>query len=160
MRATYSRSGLLAFALASVVAGGGCAPDSSTVATDGGGADGGAGGSAATVTYTKDVQPILMAKCAPCHTGQSLGDHNIATTYADALKQVKSVDSLGCWNDTDPTMFTKPKMVGECALILIMNGRMPNGAGCGNAMPLEPDMCLSAQQKSVIAAWVAAGLPQ
>jgi hypothetical protein len=57
-------------------------------------------------------------------------------------------------------MFTMPKKVGECAQILILNGRMPNGAGCANNPPLEPTMCLSAAEKAVIAAWVAAGLPQ
>jgi hypothetical protein len=124
-------------------------------------ADGKDGGDAgAAVTYTKDVQPILMAKCSPCHTTEGLGNHNLASTYADAMKPVESVDSTGCWNDADQTMFTMPKKVGECALILIMSGRMPMGAGCGGSMPLDPSACLSADQKATIAAWVAAGLPQ
>jgi hypothetical protein len=115
---------------------------------------------APTVTYTKDVQPIFQAKCSPCHSELDLGRHNIATTYADALHDIESVDSYGCWNDSDPNMFTMPKRVGECALILIMNGRMPSGAGCGGSMPEDPSKCLSAEQKALVAAWVAAGMPQ
>jgi hypothetical protein len=146
------RYGLLA---AIVVTGFGCPP----APADEGGKDGG-GDTVATVTYTKDVQPIFMAKCAPCHTGLSLGRQNIGTTYADVLKLAESVDSTGCWNDTDSMTHTMPKKVGECALVLIMNGRMPNGAACDKAEPLAPEACLSADQKATIAAWVAAGMPQ
>lgn len=151
MKLKFSRSALLvAIALTCV----GCAPSTASPQNDGG------GDAASSVTYTKNVQPIFMAKCAPCHTGQGLGSHNIGTTYADALKPIESVDSLGCWNDTDPLMFTKPKKVGECAIILIMNGRMPNGAACDKTMPLDPNACLTSDQKATIASWVAAGMPQ
>jgi hypothetical protein len=112
------------------------------------------------VTYTKDVQPIFKAKCSPCHADQQLGHHNLATSYVDAFNLIESFDSYGCWNDTDPSMFTKPKRVGECALVLIMNGRMPSGAGCGSPTPEDPTKCLSADQKALVAAWVAAGMPE
>ena len=112
------------------------------------------------VTYTKDVQPIFKAKCSPCHADQDLGRHNLATSYDDALDSIESFDSYGCWNDADPTMFTMPKKVGECALVLIMNGRMPSGAGCGNPTPEDPTKCLSVDQKALVAAWVAAGMPE
>jgi hypothetical protein len=154
MRSTRLISAFL-FAVAVLPAGvGGCLPDSNR-ATDGG-ADSRAD-AAGTVTYTKDVRPILMAKCAPCHTGQSLGGHDIGTTYADALKPVTSVDSHGCWNDTEMTM---PKKIGECALILVTSGQMPMGAGCASMPPLDPGMCLSAEQKATLMSWVAAGMPQ
>lgn len=133
----------------------GCMPADPVSAVDAGPDRG--GDAAKSVTYTKDVQPIFRAKCSPCHDGQELGHHDIATNYTDALQPIESFDSFGCWNDTEQTM---PKKVGECALILIMNGRMPSGAGCGNDMPLEPEKCLSSEQKAVIAAWVAAGMPQ
>src|SRR3954471_980987 len=131
----------------------GCLP-ASTSPNDGG------GDTAAAVTYTKDVQPIFMARCTPCHTGSHLGNHDIGINYADALKPVESVDSFCCWNDPDDTTHTMPKKVGECAQILILNGRMPYGAGCASNPPLDPTMCLTAGEKAVIAAWVAAGLPQ
>jgi hypothetical protein len=112
-------------------------------------------------TYTRDVQPILAVKCSPCHAGQNLGNHNIATTYADTQHPVESVDSFGCWDGMDTTtgMPTMPKKVGECALVLIMNGRMPMGKGCGSPTE-DPAVCVSAAEKAVIAAWIAAGMPQ
>ena len=139
----------------------GCSP-ASTVAPDAGDdANKNDGGDAAkVVTYTKDVKPIFVAKCSPCHADEDQGEHNIATHYEDVSKPVQSFDSFGCWNDSDPSMFTMPKKVGECALILIMNGRMPQGAGCFNAMPEDPSKCLSSEQKATIAAWVAAGMPE
>jgi hypothetical protein len=106
------------------------------------------------VTYTKDVQPIFMVKCAPCHTGQGLGGHNIGTTYADALMPVSSLDAMGCW---DSTMMV-PKTVGECALISIMNGWMPMGMYCFNTP--RPPTCVSLAEQDIIAAWVAEGMPQ
>src|SRR5215831_2563181 len=99
----------------------GCLP-ASTAAMDGGGAD-----AAVAVTYTNQIQPILLAKCSPCHSTQHQGFHNIATNYADALKPVESLDSVGCWYDVAMTM---PKKVGECALISAQNGRMPYAMGC------------------------------
>ena len=110
----------------------------------------------ATVTYTKDVQPILMAKCAPCHTTDGSGNHNIATTYADVMKPVQSIDApAGCFKDTAKTM---PKTMGECALAAIMDGWMPMSMGCFNTP--RPDPCVTLAQQDVIAAWVAAGMPQ
>jgi hypothetical protein len=140
MQRTLTRAAMTVAAVAAL----GCAPDAISP-TDGGGG----------VTYTKDVQPILMAKCAPCHTTQGLGGHNIATTYADALKPVTSLDAMGCWNDAAMTM---PKKIGECALISIMNGWMPMSMGCFNT-PRPPE-CVSQAQQDVITAWVAAGMPQ
>jgi len=131
----------------------GCAPAANEPGD--GGADG--GGGAGAVTYTKDVQPILKAKCAPCHTDSAASNHNVATNYADVNKPVEAFDFGVCWKDTEMTM---PKKVGECALLLINSGQMPLGAGCGGAMPLQPDACLTAAQKGVISAWVAAGMPQ
>jgi hypothetical protein len=135
----------------------GCLPASNAV-MDAGGSDRADAG--ATVTYTKDVQPIFKAKCSPCHADQQLGHHNLATRYEDAFEPIESFDSYGCWNDTDPSMLTMPKKVGECALVLIMNGRMPSGFGCGSPTPEDPSKCLSADQKAVVAAWVAAGMPE
>lgn len=136
-----------------------CEPSSPTEGGTGGagGGTGGAGGTGAGVTYTKDVRPIFMAKCSPCHAGMSLGMQDIATTYEDVLKPIHSVDSFGCWDDVEMTI---PKKVGECALILILNGRMPQNAGCASTPPLQPSMCLSDQQKATLDSWIKAGMPR
>ena len=130
----------------------GCAP-TPTSKSDASGSGGGGGG----VTYTKDVQPILMVKCAPCHTTQGLGSHNIATTYADVHDLVQSLDApSGCFLDgVDKTM---PKTIGECALVAIMEGWMPMAMFCSD-MP-RPAPCVTLAQQDVIAAWVAAGMPE
>lgn len=109
------------------------------------------------VTYTKDVQPILIAKCSPCHAGESQGRHNIATNYADAHKNVDSLDSVDCWKDVAMTI---PKTVGECSLISARNGRMPRAKGCDQMQQPQPAVCVTPAQQDVIAAWVAAGMPQ
>jgi hypothetical protein len=133
----------------------GCLPavetpiDSGTSPVDSGGGD-----TATLVTYTKDVQPIFMVKCAPCHTGQGLGGHNIGTNYADALMPVSSLDAMGCWDSTNMV----PMTVGACALISIMNGWMPMAMGCFNTP--RPATCVSLAEQDIIAAWVAEGMPQ
>jgi hypothetical protein len=119
--------------------------------------DGSSGDATGIVTYTKDVQPILGVKCAPCHTTDGSGGHNIGTNYADALAPVTSVDAMGCWDAVDAAM-PIPKKRGECALISIMNGWMPMSMYCFNTP--RPAACVSLAEQDVIAAWVAAGMPQ
>ena len=107
------------------------------------------------VTYTNQVQPILLAKCSPCHSTDHQGFHNIATNYDDALKPVESQASVGCWNDVEMTM---PKKVGECALISARNGRMPYAMGC-DQMPTQA-VCVTPAEQNVMADWVDAGMPK
>jgi hypothetical protein len=151
MGVTRIRCGVLVTA-ALVLAG--CVPADESP-RDAGGGDG--GDASAGVSYARDVQPIFMVKCADCHTTLRLGKHNIGTTYADALLPAESLDYAECWND--PVTLTMPKKIGECALILIKNGKMPLNAGCSVEPPLEPAMCLSAEQKATVEAWVTAGMP-
>lgn len=148
------------------LAGTGCAPSSNL--SDGGGGGGGSGGSGGsdgggTVTYTRDVKPILMAKCAPCHTTTALGGHNIATDYhfvhelARAATEPGASDApAGCFNDGFQKM--DPKTLGECSLAAIMEGWMPQAMACFNN-PRPPE-CVSLEQQAIIAAWVAAGMPE
>ena len=107
------------------------------------------------VTYSSQIQPILLAKCSPCHSTEHQGFHNIATSYADAVKPVESIDSVGCWKDAEMTM---PKKVGECALISAQNGRMPYAMGCDRD-PAQA-ACVTPAEQALLAQWVAAGLPE
>lgn len=144
--ASMSRPYLIAAAVAVF----GCAPaDPAPVQTDAGNS---------TVTYTKDVQPILLAKCSPCHSTDHQGFHNIATNYADVHKRVDSIDSVDCWKDWGAETLTMPKTVGECAQISAKNGRMPMGMGCDQSP--KPSTCVTSMQQEILAAWVAAGMPQ
>jgi hypothetical protein len=141
----------LAFAAAAAI---GCAPDATT--PDGGAGGHGGTGGAALVTYTKDIKPIFSVKCATCHTTDGAGAHNIGTTYADAFKMVMTIDApAGCFKDAEKTM---PKTIGECTLPAIMEGWMPMGMYCFNT-PRPPE-CVSLAEQDVVAAWIAAGMPQ
>jgi hypothetical protein len=148
MMLTRLRAAFLAAATAT--AGAGCLPASTTPMDGGVTTD-----AAAVVTYTNQIQPILLAKCSPCHSTQRQGFHNIATNYDDALKPVESVDSVGCWNDPEMTM---PKKVGECALISAMNGRMPYAMGC-DQNPTQ-SVCVSQPEQQLMGQWVDAGMPK
>jgi hypothetical protein len=146
----------LAIALAAV----GCA---GSVATDdagsgsGGSGGGGSGGTSGGVTYTQNIKPLFAAKCAPCHTTQGLGAHNLGTTYADVHKLVMSIDAPpGCFKDGFDRMM--PKTMGECALAAIMDGWMPMAMGCFNTP--RPAPCVSVAEEATVAAWVAAGMPE
>ena len=148
-----------AVALAAVVVLG-CAP--ALTPPDGGGGGGGSGGGgggggSGAITYTKDIKPLFMAKCATCHTTDGLGAHNLGTTYADVHKLVQSVDApAGCFKDGfDKTM---PKTMGECALAAIMEGWMPMAMGCFNTP--RPAGCVTLAEQDLVAAWVAAGMPE
>jgi hypothetical protein len=141
---------LLGIAIAAAGAVAGCLPASTSPM------DGGTTMDAATVvTYANQIQPILLAKCSPCHSTEHQGFHNIATNYADAIKPVESIDSVGCWNDPEMTM---PKKVGECALISAQNGRMPFAMGC-DQNPSQA-VCVNASEQQLMAQWVDAGLPE
>ena len=110
----------------------------------------------AAVTYTKDIKPIFSVKCATCHTTDGLGGHNIGSTYADVHMLVNTVDApAGCFKDAAKTM---PKTIGECTLPAIMEGWMPMAMGCFNTP--RPDTCVSLAEQDVVAAWIAAGMPQ
>ena len=111
-------------------------------------------------TYAKNVQPIFKAKCAPCHDGQGLGNHNIAATYDDVQKLMPDTAfdaPMECWKDTDRMM---PRTIGECAVIAAKLGWMPYQAGCGGATPENPSACVTASELEILDKWVAAGMPK
>lgn len=148
MALIHIRSLLAAAATAASALMMGCLPASTTPMD--GGTDMATG-----VTYTNQVQPILLAKCSPCHAGQTQGRHDIATNYDDVHKDIDSLDAVGCWKDAEMTM---PMTVGECALILSRSGRMPYAMGC-DQMPTQA-VCVTPAELQVMAAWVDAGMPR
>jgi len=147
----------LAVGAVGAVALAGCLPASTSSGDASPGGDTSTTDTAGAVTYTKDVQPIFMAKCATCHTTDGSGGHNIATNYADALMLVKTTDApAGCFKDGDAKMM--PKTIGECTVPAIMEGWMPMSMSCFNTP--RPAACVTLAEQDVITAWVAAGMPQ
>lgn len=98
-------------------------------------------------TFALDASPIFVAKCAPCHTGLGLGGHNIATTYADALNPAGH-----------PACTTLN--VGQCSIVRIQSGDMPQGAGCTGNPVLDAGnaSCLTATEQTIIQNWINGGL--
>ena len=117
----------------------------------GGSSNGGKGGSASgSVTYEKDAKPIFEAKCGSCHAkGKSSAIfHTLATDYSSAQR-----DSGYCED---------PATKGDCTIVRIKDGTMPQGAGCkGNPeMDKNNDKCLTKEQQDIIQAWVDGGLKE
>jgi len=100
-------------------------------------------------TYTDDAQPIFQNKCANCHTGAGAGGHNVGTVYADALQPA---DDNACSGLT----------VGECTIVLIQAGDMPQGAGCSGDPSQDAGnaACLTQSEQSVLQAWIDDRLPE
>ncbi len=105
------------------------------------------GPGAAPANYTTHVQPILGAKCSPCHTGSGVGGHDVGTVYADALEPSDECPGL---------------TIGECALVRIQNGSMPAGRGCTGDPVLDAgnDACLTADEQSIVQNWIDNGQQQ
>ncbi len=95
-------------------------------------------------TYTADVQPLLAPQCGACHGGAGLGGHNIASVYSDVFKLAVRPQCTG-------------KNIGQCAIILIKLGIMPQGTTCGTD-PTGPT-CYTPAQIATIQAWVDGGEP-
>ncbi len=109
----------------------------------------GPSGPASAPRYSTDVQPIFAQKCQPCHTGLGLGGHDIAVNYADAFLPADSSECDGL-------------NVGQCTIVRILSGDMPNGAGCtGNPVEdADNPECLTQQEQDTVQGWIDADLPQ
>ncbi|MEO8181679.1 MAG: hypothetical protein ABI895_22825 [Deltaproteobacteria bacterium] len=115
--------------------GAGSAGSAGAAPADAGAPDSGA----AAVSYTNDLQPILVARCSPCHATDNDGGHNAASSYADAVR-------------------VSARIVRE-----IGTGGMPESgsgnAGCNGGDPGDPG-CVSAAEFALIQRWVATGTPE
>ena len=98
--------------------------------------------------YVHDVQPILGAKCAACHTTGSSGGHSVGVDYLDSQG-----DSYYCADLN----------IGACSVERIKDGSMPPGGGCGGPVAddaANADTCVTESELALLEAWVAAGMPE
>lgn len=86
------------------------------------------------ISFTKQVAPILVAKCANCHIRMKKGGFSMAT-FADLMKGSDS-----------GTVFKPGKGEGSTLIDLLRSGDMPRGGG-----PLPPD------EIDLISKWITAG---
>jgi hypothetical protein len=101
------------------------------------------------VTYNEDTQPTFFEKCDPCHTELGHGHHNIGTTYNDAFHPAVNPDCAGL-------------NVGQCTIVRIRSGDMPEGAGCTGIPDQDAanPACLTQLEQDLVQAWIDAGLPE
>ncbi len=97
-------------------------------------------------TYAVDVQPVLEDKCQPCHTSLGFGGHNIAVNYSDHLLAATSAPCTGL-------------SVGECSLIRVRSGSMPQGAGCTGDPTTDAGnvSCLNYDEQLALSSWINGG---
>ncbi|XYI01455.1 hypothetical protein ACMHYB_17575 [Sorangium sp. So ce1128] len=131
-------------------AGGTGGSDGGAGGTGGGdGGSGGAGGAPSDAAAWADVEPILTARCAPCHTTAPMPAGafkiNYESSQLDAEFRACKAEGLS---------------KGACALLRVLDGSMPAGmAGCtgdpeqdaGNAK------CLTADEQETLTKWVEGG---
>ena len=97
-------------------------------------------------TYSAQIQPVLSAKCTPCHTGAGLGGHNLGQSGGDGLDLSNACPGL---------------TVGQCALQRVQDGSMPVAAGCSGDPALDAGnpACLTQEEQDLLEAWVWHGMP-
>lgn len=101
------------------------------------------------VTFTADVQPIFLSKCAPCHTGSTPGTFNFGGDYGSNLLPSEVGSCAGL-------------LVGECALQRVQSGEMPTGQGCTGdpAQDVANSSCFTQAEQDTVQSWIDAGLPE
>ncbi|MCC7352245.1 MAG: hypothetical protein IT330_00705 [Anaerolineae bacterium] len=94
-------------------------------------------GSAATVSFAKDVLPLLERRCVKCHGGEKTEEGLVLKTYADVMKGSNNGPVINPGNVTDSFLNSQ-----------IVKGEMPKR---------QPRLLES--EIKIITAWVEAGAP-
>lgn len=124
-------------------------------ATNEGGNDGGVAEAATfdgpTPTWN-DVYPVFARSCAPCHVGTGTDPKSGSGGHALA-----SADKATAYKASQGTSYyCIGKKVGECALVRIKDGTMPQGGDCASTP--KGAKCPSTTEQDLIQAWIAGGL--
>ncbi|MGK4008768.1 hypothetical protein WMF31_39535 [Sorangium sp. So ce1036] len=118
-------------------------------AGEGGAGEGGAGegGAAPEATAWSDVEPVLKARCAPCHTNTPAAG-GFALTYAAAMTDAENAACKA-----------EGLNRGACALKLVLSGAMPANMGCKGDPAQDGGKagCLNAEELATLQAWVDGG---
>lgn len=112
-----------------------------------GSSDDGGDGQSGTPTYNQAIQPLLAAKCDPCHTTEGAGGFNHAVDYGATQ---------------EPSELCPGKKVYECMMVLIKDGSMPEDGACSGDPAADADnaACLTSDEQDRLTAWIAAGAPE
>jgi hypothetical protein len=85
------------------------------------------------------VKPLFQQFCNGCHTTQGNGGTNFAASHADTQL---------------PSGYCTGKTMGECALVRINDGSMPQGLDCSNTFV---GACPTQAQRATIQKWITDG---
>ncbi|HTN83045.1 MAG TPA: hypothetical protein VL242_05155, partial [Sorangium sp.] len=114
--------------------------------------DGGAGGAPAEAAAWADVEPILTARCAPCHTTSPTPPGGFKIDYASSQLDA---EHAAC----ERAGLSK----GACALMRVLEGSMPavaqGQARCTGdpARDAGNAKCLTAEEQATLTSWVEGG---
>jgi hypothetical protein len=117
----------------------GSAGNAGSAGSSGGDEPDAGGGQDDVVTYTADIQPILLLRCSPCHATDNNGGHNAASDYDDAVERADDI-------------------IDE-----LESGGMPESGsgnqGCDGGDPGDPG-CVTVEEFELIEAWVEGDTPE
>ncbi len=96
-----------------------------------------------------DAHAVFQNKCGPCHVTGGSGGHNIGANNIDDAYADSQESSTG-------------GTVGDFSLTRILNGSMPQAAGCTGdpATDAGNAACLDATDLAIIEDWIDAGQPR
>ncbi|WP_437784373.1 hypothetical protein [Sorangium sp. So ce1097] len=117
-----------------------------------GGGVGGAGGAPSDAAAWADVEPILTARCAPCHTTPAMPAGGFAISYESSQQDA---EFAACAR--------QGLSRGACSLVRVLDGSMP-GVSVGMARCTgDPTRdagnakCLTADEQATLTSWVEGG---
>jgi hypothetical protein len=108
---------------------------------------------AATVSFSRDLVPVLKASCASCHlTGDEAG--NLALHPGAAYRSLVGVPSI-----ESEWLRVKPGVPDESYLLMKIDGTHLDAGGSGARMPFNMP-ALDAATRERFRQWIAAGAPE
>ena len=121
----------------------------------GGAMDAGMEAAAPALTFAKDIMPLVMAHCAPCHTKAAMPDGGLSV---NTLATITGTATTNCAKvDASKKRVVAGNPAASFLYIKITTPTAMLGAGCGNEMPRSGPPYLTAAQQTTIHDWIMQG---
>jgi hypothetical protein len=120
------------------------------------GMDTGGGGM---LTFAKDIQPVLVQNCAPCHTANGDGGMSVMAMLSAAnsvLGNVSAAHTNCAMVDASKKRIVPGMPMKSYLYLKVTMTTAALGANCGNAMP-NMRASISAANKTLIQNWIMQG---
>ncbi|HVR63044.1 MAG TPA: hypothetical protein VMU50_14175, partial [Polyangia bacterium] len=107
------------------------------------------------LTFAKDILPLVMAHCAPCHTKAAMPDGGLSVT---TLATITGTATTNCAKvDASKKRIVAGNPATSFLYLKITTPTAMLGAGCGNEMPRNGPPYLTAAQQMTIHDWIMQG---